>query len=173
VNTPHAALVSQLQATQAGDPWYGSSREAILQGVTANAAAARPIAHGHSIWQIVLHMTSWTREVLRRIKGGVPALPAEGDWPAMGEVSEAAWKRALDDLAAAHAEVVAALGSLTPEQWNAPIGDTREPALGTGVDVTGIVVGLAQHDAYHTGQIAVIKRALTAGPSIIARPAME
>ena len=37
-------------------------------------------------------MTAWTREVTRRLGGGTPALPEDGDWPAVAEVSEAAWK---------------------------------------------------------------------------------
>ena len=43
--------------------------EAILQGIDAKRAAARPIAGGHSIWELVLHMIGWKNETTRRLSG--------------------------------------------------------------------------------------------------------
>jgi hypothetical protein len=103
-------------------------------------------------------MTSWTREVTRRLAGVRPATPVEGDWPDLGEVSEAAWQRARSDLDAAHAALLAAVRDLPDSRWEAPVGTSREPALGTGVTVGAMLVGLAQHDAYHVGQIALLRR---------------
>src|SRR5450756_3243280 len=40
-----------------GDPWHGSSITDVLKGVEADAAALRNIPRGHTIWEIVLHMT--------------------------------------------------------------------------------------------------------------------
>ena len=60
----------------------------------------------------------------------------------------------------AHAKLVARLRSLTPEEWQRAVGEVRVAALGTGVDVTGMIVGLAQHDAYHIGQIALTRRVM-------------
>ena len=154
------ALVEQVEAAHAGDPWYGTSRVALLAGLTPPDAAAHPIPGAHSIWELVRHMTAWTREVTRRLAGGDPALPEDGDWPAVTEVSDAAWAGAQVALADAHGELVARLRRLTSQEWQRSVGDLREPALGTGVDVTGMIVGLAQHDAYHIGQIALIRRAI-------------
>ena len=153
------SLVEQVEAAQAGDPWYGTSRAALLAGLLPQDAAAHPIPGAHSIWELVLHMTAWTREVTRRLAGGVPALPEDGDWPAVGEVSKAAWDEAQAALANAHASLVESVRKLTPEGWQRPVGDLRDQELGTGVDVAGMIVGLAQHDAYHIGQIALTRRA--------------
>ncbi|HEY7818948.1 MAG TPA: DinB family protein, partial [Vicinamibacteria bacterium] len=46
-----------------GQPWHGPSLAIVLQGVDARTAAARPIDGAHSIWEITLHLTGWTREV--------------------------------------------------------------------------------------------------------------
>jgi uncharacterized damage-inducible protein DinB len=160
MGTATVSLVEQVEAAQGGDPWYGTSRAELLAGLTPNHAAAHPIPGGHSVWELVLHMTAWTREVTRRLAGGSPAQPQEGDWPAVGEISAVAWERAQAALADAHAELVARLRALDPSEWQRPVGDLREPELGTGVDVTGMIVGLAQHDAYHIGQIALTRRAI-------------
>jgi len=153
-------IIQQLVATHAGDPWYGSSRAALLEGISAKHAAQRPVAGAHSIWELVLHMTSWTNEVRRRLAGAPPGEPLEGDWPGVDASSDSAWtaaKQALDD---AHHELVAAVRAFPPDHWDKPVGPTRDPALGTGVTMCAMLVGLAQHDAYHNGQLALLRRAL-------------
>jgi uncharacterized damage-inducible protein DinB len=153
------ALIRQLIATHDGEPWYGSSRMSQLKGLRYTEAAAQPVPGGHSIWALVLHMTAWTNEVRRRVNGQPPTSPVEGDWPAVTEVSASAWEAARQALTTSHLQLVAALKSLPESRWSDAVGDTHNPALGTGLDVEGMVVGLAQHDAYHSGQIATLLRA--------------
>jgi uncharacterized damage-inducible protein DinB len=154
-----AALIQQFTATHDGDPWFGSSRSSLLAGLTPEQAAAHPIPGGHSIWQLVLHMTAWTNEVGRRLEGHPAAEPREGDWPPVPTISSEAWDAAQADLGAAHARVLATIAVLPPIRWAEPVGRSRQPELGTGVTVTGMLVGLAQHDAYHCGQVALLRRA--------------
>ncbi len=151
-------LLQQIEATQGGDPWYGSSLERLLGDITAAQAQLTPVAGGHSIWEQVLHMTSWRREVTRRILGAPPVPPVEGDWPA-GKGSEEEWGEAKKSLARAHRDLVTAIRSQPVSRWAEPVGTTRDPGLGSGLSVLGMVVGLAQHDAYHIGQIAMLRRA--------------
>ena len=153
------ALIRQIIATHDGEPWYGSSRMSLLKGVRYTEAAAQPVPGGHSVWALVLHMTAWTNEVRRRVNGAAPASPVEGDWPAVTEVSASAWEAARQALTNAHQQLVADLKALPESRWHDAVGDTHNPALGTGLDIEGMVVGLAQHDAYHTGQVATLLRA--------------
>ena len=81
------SLIEQLAATNAGEPWYGTSRSALLAGLSAEQAAEHSVPGVHSIWEEVLHMTSWTNEVRRRLDGQMPATPVEGDWPAVAQES--------------------------------------------------------------------------------------
>ena len=157
-DTTFTAVLEQLRRTHAGDPWYGSSRARFLEGMSALDAARRPAGTAHSVWELVLHMTSWTDEVRRRLAGTEPGAPEAGDWPEVGEVSDVAWARAVERLAAAHAALLADAERLSPHDLARPVGDVRDPALGTGVTRAGMLVGLAQHDAYHTGQLALIRR---------------
>ena len=60
-------IIDQLEREHAGDPWHGSPLSAILDGITAGDAALKPLAGAHSIWELVLHMTAWKREVRRRL----------------------------------------------------------------------------------------------------------
>jgi uncharacterized damage-inducible protein DinB len=149
-----------LEATLDGDPWYGLAVAAILDGVSAEGAAARPIPEAHSIWELVLHMTSWVNETNRRLRGGGHAEPVEGDWPAVGELTAASWQAARAALATAHGTLAATLTSMDVGELEHQIG-TQVDAAGQPVTRYQTILGLLQHDAYHAGQIALLKKALT------------
>jgi uncharacterized damage-inducible protein DinB len=153
------ALRQDLRNVYDGNPWHGSSITAVLKGVDADSAALRTIPSGHTIWEIVLHMTGWTREVTSRVRGAAPKSPKE-DWPTPNSRGgEPAWRSALEDLAAAQKELESTVDSLGEDDLIRWIGDTRDPALGTGVTVGTLIRGLVQHHTYHEGQIAILKRA--------------
>jgi hypothetical protein len=112
------------------------------------------------VWEIVLHLTAWTGEVTRRLSGGEPGLPVEGDWPAVGRVSEEAWSQATAALDRAHAELAAAVERFPEGRWGDRVGGEHDPPLGTGVSYAAMVAGLLQHDAYHGGQVGLLRKAL-------------
>ncbi|MDB4893367.1 MAG: DinB family protein [Gemmatimonadetes bacterium] len=152
------ALLKELKAAHNGEPWHGSSRAVILSDVTLDEATRHPDGGAHSIWQLLLHMRAWTNEVARRVREGNPGEPAEGDWPPVGAASEKAWHSAVTSLEAAHAELSAAVRGLREGQLDERVGGQRDAPLGTGVTYREMLHGLAQHDAYHSGQIALLKR---------------
>jgi uncharacterized damage-inducible protein DinB len=104
-------------------------------------------------------MTVWTREVASRVRGSAPKSPAQ-DWPSPESGGgEAAWRRAQDDLAAAHKDLESAVDDLQPADLVRWIGDQRDAAAGTGVTVGTLIRGLLQHHTYHEGQIGLLKKA--------------
>ena len=159
-------LIDDLERAYDGDPWHGPSLASVLSGVDAQRAAARPIARAHSIWELVLHLTSWTREVARRLRGAAPAPPREGDWPPVPTPpSEDEWKRTLAGLSAANRDITDALRECPPERLEHRVGNSRDPELGSGQTYGAMVRGLAQHHAYHGGQIILLRRASEFGSS--------
>ena len=144
-----------------GDPWHGAPILANLAGIDAAGAARRPVPLAHTIWELVVHLTAWTREVTRRLQGAAPAMPIEGDWPDVGDRSDEAWDRAVSDLGQAHDALAAALSRFPDDRLDHPVGDTpHDPPAGTGVTYREMLHGLAQHDAYHSGQVAMLRKAL-------------
>jgi uncharacterized damage-inducible protein DinB len=157
------ALRQDLHAVYGGDPWHGSSITELLKGIDAELAARRAIPNAHTIWEILLHMTAWTKEVASRVRGAVAKSPPE-DWPAprFGG-GETAWKAAKDELATAQKEMEAAAAALRADDLVRWI-DNHE---GTSCTVGTVIRGLLQHHTYHEGQIAILKRAAEpAGPRI-------
>jgi uncharacterized damage-inducible protein DinB len=158
-------VIAELRRQHDGDPWHGPSRVAILADVGAREAAWQPGGGAHSIWELVLHMRSWTREVERRALGGYPAMPADGDWPPVIDTSEAAWTDTQASLDAAHEQLVAIVRRLGAERLSERVGATKQDPAGTGISHRAMLYSLAQHDVYHSGQVALLKR--------LARAALE
>ena len=157
-------LVDQFRRAHDGDPWHGSPVKAILDGVTHEQAARRPPNGAHSIWELVLHMTGWRNEVARRASGEPAGEPAGGDWPAVGEPTAARWKAALTALDAAHRRLADVVRGLSDDRMLQPTNDPRNRELGTGVSYYELLHGIFQHDAYHAGQISILKKVLGIDP---------
>lgn len=156
--TSHIELiVDQLQREHSGDPWHGSPLRDLLADVDAAQATRRPIAHAHSIWELVLHITSWKQEVAKRARGGPASEPQSGDWPAVGDPSPARWQAALNALEEAHRDLIAAIEALSEDRMLEATNDPRNRPLGTGVSYYVMLHGIVQHDVYHSGQIALLK----------------
>jgi uncharacterized damage-inducible protein DinB len=156
--TERDRLVKELEREISGQPWHGPSLSAILNGITAEQAAHKPSPDAHSIWEIVLHMTGWKREVTRRAQGHSATEPADGDWPAIGEVSEARWNSARDDHMRAQHELAELVRTLSDEQLDTRVKGDTAAYIGAGISVRANLYGILQHDVYHAGQIAILKK---------------
>ena len=156
--TERDRLVDQLEREIGGEPWHGPSLTNILEGVTAKQAAAKASPDAHSIWEILLHMTGWKREVARRAQGQTAAEPAGGDWPPVGEVSDARWHAARDDHFKAQRELVELVRGLSEAQLDTKVKGDTAAYIGAGVTVRANLYGILQHDVYHAGQIAILKK---------------
>jgi uncharacterized damage-inducible protein DinB len=154
-------ILDELQREHAGDAWHGTPLRQILADVDHFWAAARPLTGVQTIWELVLHTTAWKNEVRRRVGGAPAGEPAEGDWPRPPAVPSAqAWTDALDRLEDAHRGLVDAVSRLAEAQLFAPTSDPRERETGRGVSYYVLLHGIVQHDTYHAGQIALLKKAL-------------
>jgi uncharacterized damage-inducible protein DinB len=146
-------IEDQLRRAFEGNAWHGPAVRELLADVTAAKAAGRPLPNAHSIWEIALHMATWERVVHQRLQGETVAnLPTEQDWPPVRDTSEAAWRQAVRDLEQANHDLHAAI---------AQSNEARLADMAPGKDHSVYVMlhGIIQHDLYHAGQIAVLKKA--------------
>jgi len=140
-----------------GEAWHGPSVLALLDGVTAQQAAAHPIQGAHSIWELTLHIAAWERACKRRLEGDPAQLTDEEDWEPIDDTSEAAWEQTKQQLIDNHRELMQAIARLDESRLNEPIiKDPNIPFSSVYVTLHGGV----QHDLYHAGQIAIVKKAL-------------
>ena len=151
-------LLEMLRRVHDGDAWHGPSVMTALEGVTAVQAAARPLPGAHTIWELVLHVVAWRREVARRLGGKAPSLPEEGDWPEVLGHDEPAWARTRLALQQSHDQLVALVEGLTDADLERQVGAAAEALAGAGVSVGVMLHGVIQHDCYHAGQVSVMRK---------------
>ena len=150
-----ARLIDQLERAYAGDAWHGMPVRELLGGIDAGLAAAHPITGGHSIWELVTHITYWLDAAARRLRGEAVDPRHEEDWPAAPAPTADAWKGALVALETSHQRLLAAVRRLEERDLDGPV---------PGHAYTRYVLlhGVLQHTLYHAGQIGLLKRAATA-----------
>jgi len=152
-----ARISDQFRRAFDGEAWHGPSVMSILDGVTAAQAAAHPIPRAHSIWELTLHIRAWEGACLRRLSGDPAQLPDVEDWPPVNDTSDAAWQETKQELVETHQQLLQALASVDDSRLDQPIIDNPQTGY-SSVYVT--LHGGVQHDLYHAGQIAILKKAL-------------
>jgi uncharacterized damage-inducible protein DinB len=155
-----ARLADLVDRVMTGDPWHAGNVRSLLETLTADDAVRTPVPGVHSIWEVVLHMTGWAREVHARLEGAAAGEPPAGDWPAVADASAAAWERDCRTLFAVHEALAAAIRRAPPATLDEPVIDHRDRAAGTGLSKYLTLHGLVHHTVHHAGQIALLRRAL-------------
>ena len=145
-------IETQLKLAFEGGAWHGPGVLETLDGVSARQAAARPIPGVHSIWELVLHIAAWERACCRRLTGDRAELSAKEDWPPVNDTSEAAWAMTKAALIEGHQKLRESIAFLNE-------GRLDEPILENMRSVYVTIHGAIQHDLYHAGQIAILKKA--------------
>ena len=144
-------IVDQLDRAFEGEAWHGPSVMEVLKGVAWKKAVGKPVRGAHSVWEIVLHITAWEDVVRRRLLGETVTLTDEQDWPPVADPGQAGWSRALESLRAGHARLrETAAGIADKDLDSSPGGKSSTPYV--------LLHGIIQHDLYHAGQIAVLKK---------------
>lgn len=157
--SPIRDLCHEIHCSVHGSAWHGPSLLESLEDIDAAEAARHPVPGAHSILEIGFHALGWIEEVTRRLKNGQPALPERGDWPTGKKTGGGTWEALPGLIAEAAARLEADLAAFPPERLDEVIGSPNPP-LGTGVTYAAMIHGLAQHNAYHAGQIMILRRAL-------------
>jgi uncharacterized damage-inducible protein DinB len=144
----------QLRRSFEGGAWHGPSLLETLAGVTPEEAHAHPVRGAHSIWELALHLEGTYRLVLRRLQGDDAQLTPDEDWPPVPAPTGAAWSEAIETLRELNKRIRGAILAFRPDRLDEPL--VAEPPYTAYVQF----VGITQHDLYHAGQIAILKRAL-------------
>lgn len=151
-----ALLIQTLREMYQGPAWHGSSLRSALRGVRADDAAWRPAPDRNAIWDIALHTAYARHRMLRRL-GATPAstfpraLRASW-WPRLpDELTEGAWRADLALLEEYQHRLLDAVSAVS----SARLASRRR---GKPWTLAQEVLGIANHDAYHAGQIQLVKR---------------
>lgn len=149
-------LADEIRRSLSGPMWHGSSVNELLDGVTHEDAIRRPIASAHTIRELVLHMTVWTDVARRRGQGQAVSPTMAEDWPQPGDLSARGWKEDRDRLTQAHESLARFAEELSEKELEATVA-------GHDYTLGGMLHGVIEHDCYHGGQIALLKKLIGEG----------
>ena len=136
--------------------WHGGPTPlGALRGVTVEQAAWRPGPRRKSIWELILHIAYWDYAVRRLLDGTARGAFSRGrsNWPAPPARPDArAWTADVALLREEHERLVEAVLRVDPQRLD------RRPSGSKRWTYGELLVGIAMHDAYHTGQVQLLKR---------------
>jgi uncharacterized damage-inducible protein DinB len=147
VKTEIARIQSQIDRAYSGEAWHGPSLLEILSGIEAKTAEAHPLPGAHSIAEILAHIVAWQEETTRRLRGDGRNLPPDEDWP-----ETITFRAMVDRLKSSHEALVDAVSELSDEVLDEKVKGRRESHY-------VLLHGIMQHNLYHAGQIALLKKA--------------
>lgn len=146
-------IADQLKRSVRGIAWHGPSVMEILADVTAEEAVQHPVADAHSIAEIVLHVTAWLRAAERGLSGTPTQLSSAEDWPGVPAAFD--WAEALEQLRDASKALGDRIKRLDAD-------DLERLVRGNDQDYStyALLHGVVQHNLYHAGQLALLKKAI-------------
>lgn len=147
-------IKDQLQRTFAGDAWHGPSLHEALADVTAEKAAAKPGNNTHSIWEIVLHITTWEEAIRRRIIGDFVKVSDAEDWRCVTDAGELAWRNTLAMAEEVHQKLLGDISRSSDADLDRVVVSQEGFEHPLYVSLQNVIHRLR----YHTGQIALLKK---------------
>ncbi len=155
-STPIALLAAAIQPRPGRQGWHGGPTPlGAVRGVTAAEAWWKPGPRRKSIWALTLHIAYWKYAVRRLFEGGRRGAFPRGpsNWPnPPARPDERSWAADVALLREEHERLVRAAGAVNPALL------FRRPPSSRRWTYGELIVGIAMHDAYHTGQVQLVKR---------------
>jgi uncharacterized damage-inducible protein DinB len=155
MNNEIKSIITTLEASLDGEPWYGRSVYAIMREVDESVASTKPNSRSHSMVDLVYHMLTWAEFTLKRIhKEKIDDLEAfeKLDWREIDPQIHG-WEEGLSAYIATHQEIIAVLKTKDDSFLKEKV-DYRD------YDFQYLLQGLIQHNIYHVGQVAYLKKLL-------------
>ncbi len=151
-NTNLKNILRLLNASFHGGAWHGPSLLELTKGLKVKAAAFKA-GDIHTIAELIYHITSWRLFALKKIQGdAVYNIDNEklnfGD---IRKVDEFELEALMMELTLSQDELARALESKDD-------AFLQEVVPGAEYTFDTLLNGIIQHDVYHTGQIAIIKK---------------
>jgi hypothetical protein len=154
MNTKTSELIFRLQDSLKGDPWYGDSVLSKLREIDYKTADISPLPNINSIAKILQHLINWHLFTVRKIKGDKTFVIEQNDhndWTPVSIKTEGDWQDLIGDFRNSAKELIRELEGMDDSFL-------KEVIPGKPYTFGYLLNGLVQHNIYHLGQIALLKK---------------
>ncbi|MBC3785770.1 DinB family protein [Spirosoma utsteinense] len=152
-------IIDLLNTTyESEEAWHGPSVVEALRGVTPDVAGRRIMPNTHTIAELVFHMTSWRIFCVKKMQGDVDfdiTTPAKDFGALPDKIDDFEWEALEMELSLSQEELINELDKRDDDEFLEDIVPGRDYTY------YDMLHGIINHDMYHTGQIVILKKALT------------
>ena len=155
MNKEIQSIIANLDRVNSAQPWYGRAVYEMLDEIDAAIVYKKPNKQ-HSIIELLYHMITWADFTVHRVKGDKEkdiAAFEKLDWRGI-DPKVHTWSKGLQQFKALHSELIDLLGK-KEDEFLKEIVDYRK------YNFRFLLNGLIQHNIYHIGQIAYVKKLLS------------
>jgi uncharacterized damage-inducible protein DinB len=163
MNKEIQSIIKNFETTLTGEPWFGRAVYNLLDeideakvSVKPACPAGRPNDSEHSLLELLWHMNTWAGFALANLeKKPSEELKAieENDWRLIDPVKHS-WKNGLKELKSIHKKITDILNN-KEDSFLKDMVPNRE------YNFRFMLNGLIQHNIYHAGQVAYLKKLLS------------
>ncbi|NBA84356.1 DinB family protein [Emticicia sp. CRIBPO] len=141
-----------LNASFHGGAWHGPSVLEVTKGLKVKEAAFKA-GNVHTIAELIYHMTSWRIFVLKRFQGDAEynIENEKMNWGNFDKIDAFELETLMMEMTLSHDELIKELESKNDDFLN-------EIVPGSEYNYYTLIHGIIQHDLYHTGQMAILKK---------------
>ena len=146
-------IAEQLKDAYEGDPWFGRNVKEMLSEIDEAMVFEKPNGQ-HSILELLWHMITWKEFTLSRLHSDNERSIhyfEENDWRKLDHSDKTLWQQGLQQFAKLHYELIEVVRQQKDELLSQQVSERK-------YDFRKLLYGIVQHDIYHLGQIAYIKK---------------
>lgn len=153
--TAKEILLEQMASCRNQKNWFVPLSDAVA-GLNHNQAAEQDKNGNHSVWQLVNHLIFWNERWLMRLRGEVPPemLIDNSETFSQESLDETQWKQSVRKLDKVLADCENMLKEMPEEILN------KEAFAGYGATWYEMFTQFTIHNAYHLGQIVLVRKLL-------------
>jgi len=149
-------IAKTFEDTLSKQPWFGRGVYEILGEADESKVYTKPNGTEHSMIELLWHMNTWAEFILGSLENrSVDEMKAieANDWRTIDPKTHT-WKKGLEQLKSTHKTIVEILNQKTDDSFLGDIVPLRK------YNFRYMLNGLIQHNIYHLGQVAYLKKML-------------
>ena len=150
-------IIKSFESTLSGQPWFGRAVYEILGEVEESKASTKPNGTEHSMLDLVWHMNTWAEFTLGALENrsveDMKKIEAH-DWREIDPKIHTL-KKGIDQLKTTHNKIIDLLRQKENDAFLKDIVTNRQ------YNFRFLLNGLVQHNIYHLGQVAYVKKMLS------------
>lgn len=148
-------IAEQIKDAYEGEPWFGRSIKELLNEVDESMAFEKPNGQ-HSIVELLWHMITWKEFAISRFredKEKTLQYFEQNDWRELDHSDKLLWKEGMGKFKQLHSELIEVIHQQKDDILSQRVNERK-------YDFRKLLYGILEHDIYHLGQIAYIKKLL-------------